>query len=382
MCCCSWTQNPVARHVACTADLNTISICQLQGHDELDAAMNYTIVSLPAVGLLHETSAGFREGHSEPAYAHDSIGPHELPFQLSDPAHRVVYIPPARTWPPEGYWASFSYVVTSMKQPENDPLVAGPPALPYPVTSEEGFVVFVGPRGSIAGSSFNDEDNKYMGWSVSGNAHGSGVVADGPRHHALVLGKLDRFLSASDQIQQLNPTGEPDDMVRWYFEASADFYTREMAVAYGGHFRFTMRSLTGNFSNLNSRLEWMVLECATCESGHGIRLVKLAELSQDAWDGSERRVSLNLHPRELWQRDPLNPVLDLEFATECEIAAVLTNLSRIAILGDYTRTGETVAIDDVEVVVDAASQPSYPVVCQRGCSCKRFIGTTHPTCCS
>jgi len=293
----------------------------------------------------------------------------------------VVYIPPPRTWPPEGYWASFSYVVTSMKQPVNDPLTAGPPSLPYPVVSEEGFVVLTGPTASIAGTSFNDEDTKHMGWSVSGNVLGSDATADGPRHHGVVLGKLDRFLSGFDQIQRLNPTGDPDDVARWYFEASADFHTREMVAAYGGHVRFTMRSLSGNFTNLNSRLEWLVLECAACESGRGIRLVKLAEGNQDAWDGSERRVSLNLHPRELWQRDPFNPVLDFEYATECEIAAVLTNLSRMAILGDYTRAGETVAIDDVEIVADAAAQPSYPVVCQRGCSCKYLAGALHPTCC-
>uniref|UniRef100_A0A7S4V0V0 Uncharacterized protein n=1 Tax=Alexandrium monilatum TaxID=311494 RepID=A0A7S4V0V0_9DINO len=170
------------------------------------------------------------------------------------------------------------------------------------------------------------------------------------------------------------------DRARWYFEASRPFRHPQLVAAFGGIFRFRVRSTHGNFSDLNAPLDWITLECASCDSGRGIRLVRFMERLMD-WDGSEQVVEVRLSANGLWKRDPRNSGVPFQYAATCEVAAVLTNLSRVAILGDLTRGAEGVAIDDVEVLADLSEQPAYPLECQRGCSCRYDVGNIHPSCC-
>jgi len=143
-----------------------------------------------------------------------------------------------------------------------------------------------------------------------------------------------------------------------------------------------VRSLYGNFSELNRPLDWVTIECASCDSGQGARMVRFTDHLL-RWDGSERLVELKLLPVENWMRDPLNSALDFTYATECEIAAILSNVSRLAILGDFTAGGESVAIDNIAISQPHPSeQPAYPVECQKGCPCRRHNpDIIRPSCC-
>merc|ERR1712113_582028 len=166
-------------------------------------------------------------------------------------------------------------------------------------------------------------------------------------------------------------------------EASPVFFRPELGMAYGGYLRFKVKSLYGNFSELNSPLDWVTLECASCDGGRGTRLIRFIDESLQ-WDGSEQNVALRLHPTEFWRRDPLNSAhwMEYQFAKECEIAGMLTGLTRLAILGDFTRGGEGVAIDDVTIsAAPLSEQPAYPVDCQRGCVCKHDPGKILSICC-
>lgn len=373
----AWTTNPVARHMACPVKANTPTVCKLQGDEESGMSMTYYILTLPAVGLLYETSPNFRAMGIEPVNAPDPIGPHQLPFQLTDPSNKVVYVPPYNQWPSENFWASFSYVVDSLIGPPLTQL--GPPT---PVMSEAGLVVVTNPEGKIVGSNFNLA-NGGDGWTLSGQLEvaGGNQPAAGLRHQALSWGGLNRYVYGVDEVQNLDfATGS--DLAKWYFEASpATFHKLELAVSYGGYIGFTVRSQYGDFRELNHPLDWITIECESCDSGRGARIIRFVDGSF-RWEGAEVRIEVPLNFTGRWSYDPLNSAAEFVLATECQIASVLNNVSRVAILGDFTKGGEGVAIDDVAIVsADASRQPAHPVQCQKGCVCRHSQALIRPTCC-
>lgn len=374
-----WVSNPVARHVACPVRQNTPTVCTLLGAENAELNMEYYIQSLPTDGVLYETSPNYRMIGSDPKHLPDPIGVHQLPFHVTDPYNRVVYVPPANMWAPEGHWASFTYTTMAVIPGVPDPLGILPTPPPTPTTSEPGMAVMANPEGAIAGSAF-DVSHDGDGWSISGNLADSDAQG-GLRHQAFVWGGLSYYVYGVDEVQYVDfATGL--DRTRWYFEASPRAFNKpELAGSYGGLIRFTVRSLYGNFSQLNAPLDWVSLECQSCNSGLGLRIVRFTD-EHLTWDGRERRVELRLSPMDKWQSDPLNAALNFTWATECEIAAVLTNMSRLRILGDWTRGGEGIAIDDVAILAaDSANQPAYPVQCQQGCVCVHNPTLVRPTCC-
>lgn len=354
----------MARHVACPTVANAPTVCRMEGFEESGLELSYSITSLPEMGLLYETSPSFRTYGGDPKHAPDPIGSHQLPFLVTDPLHRVVWVPPYNAGPPEGRWCSFTYSVTAADPSES--------------TSEEGLAVLVNERGRVAGSTFDLADG-VGGWSISGNLAGDEVPAGGLKHEATTWGGLNHYVYGVDEVQYVDfATGM--DQTRWYFEASPQrFYHREMAVAYGGTLRFIARSMYGNFSELNSPLDWVTLECETCDSGRGLRLVRFLD-EHFRWDGRELDVELSLTSSEKWMRDPLNAGLEFNRSTECEVATVLAGLSRLKILGDFTRGGEGMAIDDVAILVNPV-QPAHPVECQQGCVCRHNAARRRPSCC-
>jgi len=371
-----WISNPVARHTACPVAPSAPTVCTLWGEEDLDLPLIFRISALPTAGYLYETSGNFRTFGTDPKNMPDPIGPHLLPFLVTDPLHRIVYVPPFNVWPPEGHWSSFTYTVQvnvsvlSLEEREGKTFPA----------SEPGLVVMTNPEGAIAASTF-DAAGDGDGWSISGNYADIDATSGGLRHQAFAWGALNRYVSGVDEVQFLD-FGSGLDRSKWYFEGSPrEFHGSMLQVAYGGRLRFTVRSLYGNFSELNSPLDWVTLECASCNSNQGARIVRFVDESL-RWDGSERLVELKFHPVERWMRDPLNSALDFTFASECEIAAILSNVSRMAILGDFTRRGEGVAIDDVAIYQPIQYEmPAFPVQCQKGCPCRHNQGLVRPSCC-
>jgi len=76
----------------------------------------------------------------------------------------------------------------------------------------------------------------------------------------------------------------------------------------------------------------------------------------------------------------LNGALPYTNATVCEIAATLNGLTKLKILGDFTKAGEGVAIDDIAITA-STKQPVFPIQCQQGCVCKHFPSSRRITCC-
>mmetsp|Transcript_65449 Transcript_65449/g.182145 ORF Transcript_65449/g.182145 Transcript_65449/m.182145 type:complete len:423 (-) Transcript_65449:72-1340(-) len=371
-----WISNPVARHVACPIEANIPTTCRLAAHEDGEHPVDFLITTLPEAGLLYETSPNFRADGSDPKHMPDVIGEHLLPYKVTDPLQRVIYVPPYNVWPPEGYWASFEYrVVFHPPRPEEWPLSRPDPD---PITSEAGLVVLSNPDGAIAGSNFDLAGGDY-GWSITGNLAES-EWAGGLKHQANVWGGLSRYVYGVDEVLYMDfATGL--DQTRWYFEASRDFHGRELAAAYGGKIKFTVRALYGNFTQLNSPLDWITIECESCNTGYGLRIVRFID-ENFFWEGSEKVVEVDLKPTARWMKDPLNSAMEFAYADECLIAAVLTNVSRVAILGDFTRGGEGVALDDVQIIGAIPSmQPAHPYYCQQGCVCRHNPSVIRPMCC-
>jgi len=131
--------------------------------------------------------------------------------------------------------------------------------------------------------------------------------------------------------------------------------------------QFTVKSTYGDFHYLNSPLDWVSLECDECNNGRGLRIIRFTDQLLN-WDGTEKRVSLDLAAGKLWKLDPLNAAIPYRDASECEIGAVLVGLTRLKILGDFTQAGEGVAIDDVVIRIPD-EMPQFPIKCQQGCKC-------------
>jgi len=239
----------------------------------------------------------------------------------------------------------------------------------------------------VAGSSF-DITGDNDGWSTSGNLADVGGEGGGLKHQAFNWGALSHYVLGVDEVQYLDfATGF--DRTRWYFEASKKAFCKpELVAAYAGKVRFKIRSLYGNFTVLNKPLDWVSIECDTCDSGRGLRMVRFVDDidwegdNKLTWNGDERQIELTLAPIERWMKDPLNSALDFTHASECEIASTLSGVSRFAILGDWTRGGEGIALDDVTIVAaPPQEQPAYPVACQKGCVCRHNTALRRPTCC-
>eukprot|EP00929_Paragymnodinium_shiwhaense_P008718 TRINITY_DN112685_c0_g1_i1.p1 TRINITY_DN112685_c0_g1~~TRINITY_DN112685_c0_g1_i1.p1 ORF type:complete len:427 (+),score=35.08 TRINITY_DN112685_c0_g1_i1:68-1348(+) len=370
-----WPMNPIAMHIACWVDVNVPTGCALAGHEENGLPLEFRLVTLPKEGMLYETSPNFRTDGSDPKHMPDPIGPHLLPFTISDPKNRVIYVPPYNVFAPEGFWGAFEYEVVLRQE-----TVDGSPA-PAPIVSGRGMAVMANPHGAVVGTNFDLADN-YAGWHISGNFAGPDVPGGGLKHQALSWGGLSHYVYGVDEVQYVNFETKNDES-KWYFEASDDYNIKELSAAYGGKVQFLVRKLYGNFTQLNDPLDWLTLECASCNNGQGMRLVRFID-DNFFWGGEERLIEVPLLPSGRWMKDPLNSAKDFRLATDCEIASVLTNISRVAILGDFTKGGEGVAIDNVAILAAPGwEQPRVPVECQIGCVCSTFGGTTirRPNCC-
>jgi len=252
----------------------------------------------------------------------------------------------------------------------------------FDVESAPGLVVLANPHGQVAGSDFGAASH-IDGWTLSGQLEslGGNTPASGVKYAPTSWGGLKEYVYGADEVQSLDFT-TGIDVVKWYFEASPNvFYRKELALAYGGYMRFRLRAQYGNFLELNDPLDWVTIECASCNTGHGARIIRFVD-EHLQWTGNEVHLNLELHENGRWSFDPMNSAAGYVYATQCQIAAILTNVSRIAILGDFTRGGEGIALDDVAfVAADESKQPAYPLACQQGCICRHATSLIHPTCC-
>jgi hypothetical protein len=169
----------------------------------------------------------------------------------------------------------------------------------------------------------------------------------------------------------IKTTEEGSDQKHWYFKAPTKFLGHQ-GIMYGGKLKFTLSASTGDFSakNLNTHKDLVVIECRTCDTNKGIRLVYQMEKNHVHFDGKTTSFEVPFKESS-WLMDPKNVLLDWSTPSDCILIEVLSHLSNLYILGDHTRWFETVSIDDVSLEV-ANSSTELPITkCYEEYTCRK-----------
>ena len=168
-------------------------------------------------------------------------------------------------------------------------------------TSQQGIVWLIPPHKNIVMSDFAVS---LDGWSVVSNgARAAASTAGGLSYEPFSRGVLNHYVLATDAEINTNKKTKADDTL-WYFVAPSKFYGMHN-IAYGGQLSFAISSAAGAIqcaprahsmcnhcvclpllfagdftsSNLNTGAAMIILECNSCASGAGIRLVRSASLA-------------------------------------------------------------------------------------------------------
>ena len=219
-------------------------------------------------------------------------------------------------------------------------------------TSSTGVVTLVSSSKTLVGSDFSRSSES---WAVAGN----GARSPGAVHEKSSRGSLNFYIHSRDN--EINGDAAGQDQVKWHFVAPSAFLGKQ-TIAYGGSLDFKMASASGDFSaaNMNKKLELVVLECSTCALGKGIKLVRYLDNGL-SFDGKPKHFSLPLTENGGWMKDPKNTLFKWAKPTQCEMVAVLNALSKVTIMGDFTRWYESVALDSV--MLKHGPSRAIPMVC-------------------
>lgn len=209
-------------------------------------------------------------------------------------------------------------------------------------TSKEGIVVITA-TDALVTSAF---DLDAEGWTVVGN----GARYSGPTFQPISRGpQLSFYIYGVEAV--VRPQANGDDAELWYFSAPDKFLGNQWA-AYGGSLDFVLFSAEGSFDplnlNLGGRGHLVELECATCAMNAGVKLAMPLSASF-SYDGSVTQFRLPLREDAGWVKDPKNLIKQWTAPSQCEMVNVLSALTALRILGDFTRGHESVAIDTVQL---------------------------------
>lgn len=343
---------PIALHMVVPAAANSEHVVRLRGYDADGNNLKVSLVTLPqpsaaTAGSLHQLSQpysayGYEPKRGNPISAEGTV--------VTGSANRLVYSPPRNRKAPADRWGFFRYQVEDTS---------------FVKSAKPGLVALLAPGNVLVASSFTFGTE---GWTVASN--GAGGV--GAFHSASSRGALNHYLhSRDDEINVVSGTG--DDARLWYFQAPAATYHSSTTsnptnlFAYGGALEFTLSSQAGDFSanNLNRNLSLVVIECATCDSGMGVRLMRRMDDPDHplTFNGQEKRFSIPF-TANVWFKDSKSTIQPHTRPTDCELIEVLNGLSSLRILGDFTRWHESVSMDDVQLTASpnfAIPLSCYPV---------------------
>lgn len=205
-------------------------------------------------------------------------------------------------------------------------------------------VIVSASTGGIVGFDFNGGSSQ--GWEVYGNPVLTEAVFEPSSRGPL----MNYYILGSDDDINLNSAGTAD-LSLWYFQAPSSSLAG-LNLAYKGHLRFDMSSLAGDFSRLNpSSTNVVMLECDQCHgpSAPGLTLGFPIEALTLSFNGSATSFDLVLDETSGWLKDPQDALLQWSTPSQCDMINVLSGLSELRILGDWTVWYETIALDNVVI---------------------------------
>lgn len=144
-----------------------------------------------------------------------------------------------------------------------------------------------------------------------------------------------------------------EDNSLWFFSAPSTFLGNQ-GISYGGKLQFTLGSFSGDFNNLNSHAPLVRLVCADCQGPiyKGITLIfpLSTALQSTTFSRDGTTFSFNLQETSGWLKDPQNSLKKWTVPTKCDMIQVLSRLTSLEILGDWTTWYETMALDNVQIL--------------------------------
>ncbi len=310
------------------------TLIKFKFYDGSTTDYKFAIQNLPASGSLYQLSQVFSnygyEPKNGPAITNIKDGSEVI---VTGSQNRVFYRRPNPDVVTNQKWGAFD--VIGIRSTDGN-------------RTEFGTITLVPPTGAIVGSNFllNTED-----WTITGNK--ASVVT--PTYERYSRGALlNYYITGTDDVINVAAAAQPDRSL-WYFEAPSKFFGNH-GISYGGTIRFNIAAFSGDFSKLNDpSVNVIELHCATCEGpvGKGITLGytidQLRRSPNGAFDGKPKTISIALNEHGGWMKDSQNVLLPWTKPSKCDIIQVLSRLSKIKILGDWTTWYETVAIDDIQI---------------------------------
>lgn len=211
-------------------------------------------------------------------------------------------------------------------------------------TSQEALITVTTTESLVTSTFDRDAEN----WRIVSN--GQSPQSQTPTFQPISRGRLlSYYVYALDAVIHRKSDGSGDDAMLWYFSAPDKFLGNQWA-AYGGSLDFVLSSAEGSFDqanlNLLGRGNLALLECTTCNLNAGITLAMPLSLTF-SYDGTTTQFRLPLSELAGWLKDPKNVILPWTQPTQCEFVSVLSALTSLKILGDFTRGYESVALDTV-----------------------------------
>lgn len=273
----------------------------------------------------------------------------EVPCKVIGKRAQVVYKRPESDRNKNGEWARFQYQVADKES-----------------KSLDGTVVLVNPSKVIVGSDFWLSDE---GWTTVGN------IPNGVTYEKSSRGIMNFYIYSADNSLNIMPDKNDKDV--WYFQLPPKF-SGWHGIAYGGRLEFDMSSFGGDFSkerqNYPGKLNLVEIHCARCSLNHG-EIYGFPLSSTKGFDGTTTSFSFELTESAGWRKDPKNTEKGWIIPTKCEIIELLSGISDIRILGDFSNWYESVSIDNVQIVADKADDRYQLPVCAqtqpdgRRCKC-------------
>lgn len=228
--------------------------------------------------------------------------------------------------------------------------------------SHEGMITFIPPSGIIVGSHFT---RGHEDWTIVGNKHSNsnGYIVN---YEASSRGLLNHYIYGSDDVintesaNTKTSSSKGNDFSLWYFKAPKKFHGNH-GIAYGsGSIDFTLSSFYGDFKKMNEGLSsnsgglhLIEIYCATCNSNKGTTLAYPYHASMKKggikFNGSTMKYSILLNEKSGWLEDSKNTLKKWLPPSQCSFIEVLSGITSLKILGDFTQWYESVALDNVEI---------------------------------
>mmetsp|Transcript_7190 Transcript_7190/g.13672 ORF Transcript_7190/g.13672 Transcript_7190/m.13672 type:complete len:369 (+) Transcript_7190:374-1480(+) len=338
---------PLALHRVIEVERSAEVVIRLDGFDQDGDVTTAVITSLPAHGALYQVSQIYNQHGYDPKAGKLITN---APERVIGKRSRIVYKAPDAMYH-IGEWGRFQYKVKDLED-----------------ESLEGIVVIVPPSKAIVASDFllGDED-----WSVIHNGPEGGTVT----YERINRGIMSFYIFGTDKSVNIGRDGR--DMDIWFFELPKKFLGWH-GISYGGRLEFDLSSFSGDFSaeslNQVDNLNLVEIHCERCSLNSG-EIYGFPLNATDGFFGRTKSFSLPLHESAGWLKDPKNTLFDWVVPTKCEMIEMLSGISSIRILGDFTGWYETVMIDNVKIVLDKADDKYQLPVCAqvqpdgRRCKC-------------